>query len=65
MQNIDELSITMPQLMRVEEVAELLAISKRTVWRLVGLGHLAKPLSIGRCKRWSRANVEAFIRSLQ
>jgi excisionase family DNA binding protein len=60
----DELRVTEPQLMRVDEVARFLAISKRTVWRLVGLGQLAKPLSIGRCKRWRRDDIEAFLTSL-
>lgn len=49
MQSRDESSVSEPQLMRVGEVAKLLAISKRTVWRLVVLRQLAKPPSIGRC----------------
>jgi len=53
-----------PLLLRVEEVAERLGISVRTVWRLVSSKQLCKPVSIGRCKRWRAAEVEQFVETL-
>ena len=53
------------RLLRVEQVAEVLGISKRTVWRLVSGGQLPQPVAIGRCKRWKQADVERFVESLK
>jgi excisionase family DNA binding protein len=51
-------------LLRVREVAEILGVSVRTVWRLVSDGTLAQPVAIGRSKRWRRSDIDAFIASL-
>jgi excisionase family DNA binding protein len=51
-------------LMRVEAVADYMGVSVRTVWRLVSSGRLARPVAIGRCKRWRRADVEKFVAAL-
>ena len=51
-------------LLRVEQVAEALGISKRTVWRLVSGGQLPQPVAIGRCKRWKQGDVERFVAGL-
>ena len=51
-------------LLRVDEVARMLGISVRTVCRLVSPDELAAPVSIGRCKRWHRSDIEAFVSSL-
>ena len=48
-------------LLRVEQVAAELGVSRRTVWRLVSGGRLPRPLAIGRCRRWRRADVERFV----
>ena len=53
------------ELLRVEEVARMLGISKRSVWRLVAGKELPEPVSIGRCRRWHVADVRAFIQSLK
>ena len=53
-------------LVSVDQVAGALAISVRTVWRLVSAGHLPKPLPIPgtRARRWKRSDIEAFYRRL-
>lgn len=38
----------------VREVARLLGISVRTVWRLVAAGDLPQPVRVGRAARWDR-----------
>ena len=53
------------RLLRVEQVADVLGISKRTVWRLVSAKQLPQPLAIGRCKRWKHGDVEQFISRLK
>lgn len=52
-----------PLLIDVKEVARLLSLGVRTVWRLSGGGTLPKPISIGRAKRWERRAIVEFIRS--
>ena len=52
-------------LLRVEQVADVLCVSKRTVWRLVSGGRLAKGMHVGRCRRWLSADVEDFVRTLR
>ncbi len=48
-------------LLDVKEVARLLCLGERTVWRLSGGGMLPKPISIGRSRRWHRKVIEAFV----
>lgn len=52
-------------LLRVEDVAGLLGVSKRTVWRLVSGRRLPQPVAIGRCKRWRQTDVERFVDELK
>jgi predicted DNA-binding transcriptional regulator AlpA len=42
---------------RIKQVAELLAVSVREVWRLVARGELAAPLKIGRCSVWTESDI--------
>lgn len=53
-----------PMLLTVAEVAELLSISPRSVWRLIKLGKLAsvKPLDSTRVRR---SDLEAFVAGLE
>lgn len=51
----------MPLLMNVQEVAGLLRISDRSVWRLVASGDLPAPIALGRSRRWPRAQIEAWV----
>ena len=47
----------------VEQVACLLQISVRQVWRLSADGTMPPPMTFGRLKRWSREQLEAWIRA--
>lgn len=63
MDNVSKCSVSM--LLKVGQVAQKLGVSPRTVWRLVSGGQLPRPVAIGRCKRWHRADVEVFVKSLK
>ncbi len=55
-----------PQLLTVEDVARALAVSTRTVWRLVSAGELPQPQRIGkRLRRWRASDIEAFVSGQQ
>ena len=45
----------------VKDVAELLKVSQRHVWRLRSAGKLPQPIRIGRAVRWPRQSIAAFI----
>lgn len=50
------------KLLTVKDVADLLAISTREVWRRADSGQLPKPLRLGgKLRRWLREEVEAVI----
>jgi excisionase family DNA binding protein len=53
------------RLLNVNDVAVVLSISKRTVWRLLSSGELPAPVSIGRCKRWLASDVDAYVSTLK
>lgn len=55
---------TPPALLTVTEVGKHLGVSVRTVWRLTSAGQLSAPVSIGRCRRWHRRDVDTFIETL-
>ena len=48
-------------LLTVGDVADLLKISVRGVWRLVGKGEFPKPMHIGRLARWKTETYEAWL----
>ena len=50
-----------PLLIKADEVARLVAISTRTLWRLVGAGLFPRPVQVGRSTRWRVADVEDWI----
>ena len=50
-----------PILLNAREVARLLGIGERSVWRYVSRGHLPKPLSLGNMKRWRRQEIEQHL----
>lgn len=50
---------------KVGEVAHVLGVDDRTVWRLVQRGELAHPVRVGRCTRWPSSDVEAYITRLK
>jgi len=53
-----------PELLTVEQVAELLGVSSRLVWKLAKEGELAPPVRIRSCTRWRRADVMRYIDQL-
>jgi excisionase family DNA binding protein len=57
----EQKTIEPSSLVRVQEVAALLDVSVRTVWRKSTEGALPRPISIGRSKRWRRREIEAFV----
>lgn len=50
-----------PLLIGADELAALLRISTRSLWRLLSAGRLPKPIRLGRSVRWRRVEVEIWI----
>ena len=50
-----------PILLTVKQVAQLLCIGERTVWRLSSTGELPSPICIGRSRRWCRKVIEDHV----
>jgi predicted DNA-binding transcriptional regulator AlpA len=45
---------------RVREVANMLSLSVREVWRLVARQELTAPVKIGRCSVWFESDIVDF-----
>jgi predicted DNA-binding transcriptional regulator AlpA len=45
---------------RVREVANILSLSVREVWRLVAKQQLTPPVKIGRCSIWFESDIAHF-----
>jgi prophage regulatory protein len=52
---------TTPLLLTAEQVAHLIQISPRTLWRLVSSKQIVGPMKIGGATRWPRSAVEQWI----
>jgi excisionase family DNA binding protein len=52
---------TTPRLITAEELAKLMQVSERTLWRLLSGGKLPQPVRIGRNTRWRLAEVTEWI----
>ncbi|AMV40262.1 helix-turn-helix transcriptional regulator [Planctomyces sp. SH-PL62] len=52
---------TAPQLISAEELAGLLGISERTLWRLLSARQLPQPLRLGRNTRWRSDEIRRWI----
>lgn len=52
---------SLPCTLGVQELAKILKISKRSVWRYVASGELPQPIRFGRNVRWRLEDVEAWI----
>ncbi|MBW3598151.1 MAG: helix-turn-helix domain-containing protein [Planctomycetes bacterium] len=50
-----------PLLISAPQLATLLSVSERTVWRLQAAGKLPRPVKIGGQKRWRRSEVDRWI----
>lgn len=48
-------------LLKAEDLAELLGISLRSVWRRIADGSVPKPVRIGRLVRWHRQTIEKWL----
>lgn len=48
-------------LLSAEELAAMLSISKRSLWRLRSAGQLPRAVQLGGSTRWRRIEVEAWI----
>lgn len=48
-------------LISAEELATILKVSKRTLWRLVSGAKLPRPVHIGRSPRWRLDEINAWI----
>lgn len=49
------------QLLDVSEVANLISLSSRTVWRMVSQGVFPKPFHIRKRARWKREDVLTWL----
>lgn len=58
-----EFSIDLAMLLTVKDVAEMLQLSTRTVWRMSERGEIPTPVNLGRCVRWNCAEIMAWIGS--
>ena len=50
------------RLLTAQDVADLLQISDRSVWRLTKEGKLPPRIHVGRCARWPEDQIMAWIR---
>jgi excisionase family DNA binding protein len=50
-----------PILISAEELARLMHVSERTLWRLLSAGKVPQPVRIGRNTRWRYAEVREWI----
>lgn len=46
-----------------KQAARLINVSVRQLWRLNSTGRLPKPIRLGNCVRWRKAELEAFIQA--
>jgi excisionase family DNA binding protein len=52
---------TAPLLVRADEVARMMGVSERTLWRLLSAGKIPQPVRIGRSTRWRLAEIREWI----
>jgi excisionase family DNA binding protein len=50
-----------PQLLTAVEVAAILKISTRTLWRQLSAGGMVRPVRIGGSVRWRRVDIERWV----
>jgi excisionase family DNA binding protein len=53
------------KLITYKEAAHILGISSRTLYRLVDLGKTPRPVKLGTCTRFLRAEIEGYIETLK
>ncbi len=52
---------TTPELLTVEQAAAMAGVGKRSWWRFSSSGRAPAPVRIGRCRRWVRSELVAWI----
>ena len=57
-------NINVPKLLTVNDVAKLLKLSTRSVWRLVKAKTIVEPIRIGGSIRWRPSDVATWIASI-
>ena len=50
-----------PLMLNVKQVASLLCVSERQVYRMTDRGLMPRPLKLGALNRWPKANLEAWL----
>lgn len=50
-----------PQLLRVSDLAQLMQVSVRTIWRLRSAAQLPEPIRVGGSVRWNREEIERWM----
>jgi len=50
-----------PLLVCADEVARMMGVSERTLWRLASAGRVPEPVRIGRNTRWRLAEIKEWI----
>lgn len=63
MNNWIENANSQPELINVSELADLLSLSVRTVWRLNSAGRLPKPVRLGRSVKWRKNEIIDWLAS--
>jgi len=53
--------VRQPLLLRADEVAHLVSISTRTLWRLVSSGQFPSPIYIGGSTRWRLSDIKSWV----
>ena len=57
----DLLSSKLPALLSAKEVASILGVSDRQVWRMASAGELPAPKTVGSLTKWRRSEIEAWV----
>ena len=52
-----------PELLTIRELATILKVSQRSIWRLVASGQLVEPLRVGGSIRWRHDTIRDWINS--
>jgi excisionase family DNA binding protein len=53
--------VELPLMLKVKEVAHLLGVSERKIYRLRDAKEIPAPIKIGHSTRWRRKDIELFV----
>jgi len=54
-------TLTKTQLLNAKEVAAMLHVSQRHLWRQKAAGKLPKSIKVGECRRWLLSDIETWL----